>query len=204
METAVSRPKVEIWFEFGSNYSYPSVHRIGSLARKRGIELLWEPFLLGPIFKSLGWSTSPFVLQEAKGRYMWRDMERQCEKYGLPWTRPSTFPRRALLPMRVAVAGKTQLWIEEFCKEMMTLNFAKDTDIDSIEVVGRVLEGLGVNPEEMIEQAQTPENKELLKLQTERAQALGIFGGPTFVTRGELFWGNDRLDEALEWATKEP
>jgi len=202
MNSALRRPKLEIWFEFGSNYSYPSVHRLGDLARARGIDVHWEPFLLGPIFKSLGWDTSPFVLQEAKGRYMWRDMERQCEKYGIPWRRPTTFPRRALLPMRVAVLGKDAPWIEDFSKTMMSLNFAEDKDIDSVEVVAAVLTELGLDSASLIEQAQAPENKEKLKVQTSRAQELGIFGGPTFVTRGELFWGNDRLEEALEWATR--
>lgn len=202
MENVVSKPKIEIWFEFGSNYSYPSVHRLGELARKQGVEVQWEPFLLGPIFKSLGWNTSPFVLQEAKGRYMWRDMERQCEKHGLPWKKPEVFPRRALLPMRVAVLGKNEPWMENFCKEMMSMNFAQDTEIDTVDVVLQSLSNLGLDGPKIVEAAQTPENKDALKLQTERAQALGIFGGPTFVTRGELFWGNDRLEEALDWATR--
>lgn len=193
---------IEIWYEFGSNYSYLSVHRIGALARARDVSVQWEPFLLGPIFKSLGWDTSPFVLQEAKGRYMWRDMERQCEKYCLPWNKPSTFPRRALLPMRVAVFGKQSEWIEEFSKRMMTLNFVEDTDIDSQEVVSQVLHDMGVDAEQIIEKAQETENKELLKAQTLKAQALGIFGGPTFIVNGEMFWGNDRLEDALEAAEK--
>lgn len=202
MSREESKPKVEMWFEFGSNYSYPSVHRIGELARSKGLEVQWEPFLLGPIFKSLGWETSPFVLQEAKGRYMWRDMERQCEKYGVAWKKPSTFPRRALLPMRVAVLGKSSPWIEDFCKDMMSLNFAQDKDIDSVEAVGAVLTKLGLDAAALIAEAQSLENKEKLKAQTARAQELGIFGGPTFVTRGELFWGNDRLEEAFEWAIR--
>jgi len=193
---------LEIWYEFGSNYSYLSVQRVGELARSRGVPLKWEPFLLGPIFKSLGWETSPFVLQEQKGRYMWRDMERQCEKYGLPWKRPTNFPRRALLPMRVAVLGKDAVWIEAFSRRMMTLNFVEDREIDSVEVVSRVLVELGLDAGAIIEQAQDAQNKERLKDQTLRAQALGVFGGPTFFVEGEMFWGNDRLDEAVEWAAR--
>jgi 2-hydroxychromene-2-carboxylate isomerase len=99
--------EIELWFEFGSNYSYLSVMRIEALASTARLDILWHPFLLGPIFKSFGWETSPFVLQPAKGAYVWKDMQRQCHKYGLAWTRPSVVPRPALLPARVAPLDAT-------------------------------------------------------------------------------------------------
>lgn len=88
---ANSNPKaIEFWFELASNYSYLSVMRIEAAAARLGVDLRWRPFLLGPIFRSLGWNNSPFVLQKAKGDYVWQDMARECEKYGLPWTRPES------------------------------------------------------------------------------------------------------------------
>src|ERR1700686_5518097 len=110
---------LEFWFDFGSSYSYLAMMRIEALAEQHAVAIAWKPFLLGPIFKSFGWATSPFLLQKEKGNYMWRDMARQCEKYRLPWTRPSNFPRRALLPTRVALAGAEQIWIGAFCKRIM-------------------------------------------------------------------------------------
>ena len=91
-------PSIEFWFEFGSNYSYLSAMRIEEAAAQCGVVVRWRPFLLGPIFQSFGWSSSPFVLQKAKGAYVWKDMERQCDKYGIPWQMPSVFPRPATLP----------------------------------------------------------------------------------------------------------
>ena len=85
---------LEFWFEFASTYSYLSVMRIDGLTRAAGLRIAWRPFLLGPIFRSFGWSTSPFLLQKEKGAYAWIDMERQCRKFGLPWRRPTAFPRR--------------------------------------------------------------------------------------------------------------
>jgi 2-hydroxychromene-2-carboxylate isomerase len=67
-----SPPTIEFWFEFGSNYSYLSVMRIEQEAARLGVTVQWRPFLLGPIFKSFGWSTSPFVLQTWKTEYIWR------------------------------------------------------------------------------------------------------------------------------------
>src|SRR5947208_4300346 len=96
----VSRPVLQLWFEFASTYSYPAVQRIEALAAGLGVGVEWKPFLLGPVFKSQGWNDSPFNLYPAKGRYMWRDLERLCAKYGLPFHRPSVFPRPSLLAAR--------------------------------------------------------------------------------------------------------
>lgn len=191
---------IECWFEFGSNYSYLSVMRIEQEAAVRGVRVVWRPFLLGPIFKAMGWDSSPFVLQKAKGDYVWQDMPRQCRKYGLPWQQPSQFPRRALLPMRVALLGEEQPWMAEYCRRVMRMNFGEDRDIDNPEAVREALEGLGVSVDELLREAASDEVKQRLRERTEAAAARGIFGAPTFFVRGERYWGNDRLEDALEAA----
>lgn len=191
---------LEFWFDFGSNYSYLSVMRIEALARERHVAVAWKPFLLGVVFQALGWETSPFVLQKIKGDYAWRDMARQCEKYGLPWRQPATFPRTALLPMRVALVGADQGWIAPFAQRMMTMNFAADRDIDNAEAVGEVLQELGLDAGAILALALTQDNKLRLRRQTQQAQALNLFGAPSFISGGELFWGNDRLEDALAHA----
>ncbi|WP_226939416.1 2-hydroxychromene-2-carboxylate isomerase [Janthinobacterium rivuli] len=188
---------LEFWFDFGSNYSYLSAMRIDALAREKKVQVIWKPFLLGVVFKALGWETSPFVLQKIKGDYTWRDMARQCDKYGLPWRQPATFPRTALLPMRVALIGADQGWIAPFARRMMTMNFAEDRDIDNIEAVSEVLAELGLDAPAIVALALTPDNKLRLRRQTQQAQALNLFGAPSFLSDGELFWGNDRLEDAL-------
>src|SRR5215468_8810464 len=127
---AEKAPEIEFWFEFGSNYSYLSVMRIEEEAGRHGVRIVWKPFLLGPIFRSLGMETSPFVLQKEKGAYVWRDMVRQCRKYGLPWTQPGIFPRPGVLSLRVALLGAAEPWIGAFCQQVMLLNFARDQDIN--------------------------------------------------------------------------
>lgn len=200
--TAGAPPTLELWFEFGSNYSYLSVMRIDELARQYGVGIAWKPFLLGPVFKSVGWDSSPFVLQKEKGAYMWRDIARQCEKYHLPWTRPSTFPRRALLPMRVALLGADMPWISNYCQRLMHINFVEDRDIDTPEVVGEVLDALALPTADLLHAAQSDENKLRLRDQTDEARRRGVFGAPTFFVEGEMFWGNDRLEDAIGFATR--
>lgn len=191
---------LEFWFDFGSNYSYLSAMRIEALAREQKVEVVWKPFLLGVVFKALGWESSPFVLQKLKGDYVWRDMARLCDKYGLPWRQPASFPRTALLPMRVALIGADQGWIAPFARRMMTMNFAEDREIDNLEAVGEALTELGLDARAILALALTDENKLRLRHQTQQAQALGLFGAPSFVCGNELFWGNDRLDDALAFA----
>ena len=202
VKTGKAPADLEFWFEFGSNYSYLSVMRIEAAAARLQVPVRWKPFLLGPIFRTLGWDTSPFVLQKAKGEYVWKDMERACRALGVPWIRPTTFPRTALLPMRVALVGAEQPWMGAYCRRVMSLNFAEDRDIDAPDVVADVLEQLGLPARQIIDAALSEPNKLKLREQTEAARARGIFGAPTFLVGDEMYWGNDRLDDALACASR--
>ncbi len=195
-------PEIEFWFEFGSAYSYLSVMRIEDEARRRGVRIVWKPFLLGPIFRALGMETSPFVLHKAKGAYMWQDMARQCRKYGLRWVQPSTFPRLGVLPLRVALLGAEQPWIGAFCRKVMELNFVLDQDINQPDRLASILTELGLPASDILDRAQAEPTKTRLREQTEQARVRGIFGAPTFFVATEMFWGNDRLDDALLFASE--
>ena len=191
---------IEFWFDFASNYSYLSVMRIRQLV-PGGV--IWRPFLLGPIFKDAGWNNSPFVLQKDKGAYVWQDMPRQCVKYGLPWRQPSAFPRNSMLAARVGILCEDQPWMTDFCERVMLANFADDRDIASVDCIASILSALGQDAEAIVRDAQTDDNKARLRARTEQAKALHIFGAPTFMVGGAMFWGNDRLDDAIAHAQRE-
>ncbi|MDY6949796.1 MAG: 2-hydroxychromene-2-carboxylate isomerase [Pseudomonadota bacterium] len=194
--------QIEFWFEFASTYSYPAAMRIEALAASRGVSVAWRPFLLGPIFQQQGWNNSPFNIYPVKGQYMWRDMERICERADIPLRRPSVFPRNGLLAARVVCANGEAPWLPNFVRAIYQANFAEDAEISSPEVVGRCLTSLGQDAAAILEAAQAPAAKDKLKSNTAEAMERGIFGAPSFVVGGELFWGNDRLEQALEWAVK--
>ncbi|MEW6145716.1 MAG: 2-hydroxychromene-2-carboxylate isomerase [Thermodesulfobacteriota bacterium] len=189
----------QFWYDLASPYSYISVMRIESLCSVAGVEAEWKPFLLGPIFKRQGWDTSPFNIYGAKGRYMWRDIERLSAKYGIPFRKPSGFPRNGVLASRVAIASESQVWRRSFSKLVFTANFAEDRDISDEAVISSILGSLGEEPARVIRSALSDENKGKLRESTEEAVALGIFGAPSFVSGDEVFWGNDRLEDAIEW-----
>jgi len=190
---------IEFWFDFGSNYSYLSMMRIRRAAAAANLRVELKPFMLGPIFKSLGWETSPFVLQKLKGDYVWHDMRRQCVKYGLRWQRPSVFPRNALLAARIALQGEGTCWLEDFCEQVMLANFADDRDVGDEAVLAGILAGLGADSAGIIAAAKTDACKTALRARTADAQARGIFGAPTFFVGDEMFWGNDRLEDAIAY-----
>ena len=198
----MSRPVVEFWFEFASTYSYLAVMRIERAAQAAGVDVAWKPFLLGPVFLALGWNDSPFNIYPPKGRYMWRDLERLAAKEGLPFRRPSAFPRNGLLAARVALIGVADGWVAPFARAVMTANFAEDREIAEPAVIEDILSALGLPVADVMARAQSDANKLALRCQTEHAAELGLFGAPSFRVGEELFWGNDRLADALDWATQ--
>jgi len=197
------QPSLDFWFEFASTYSYPAAMRIGEIARARGVTIRWRPFLLGPVFKQNGWTTSPFNLYPAKGRYMWRDLERTCDALGLPFAEPPQFPQNTILPARVALVAIDDGWGETFTTAVYRAQFAEKKNIGDIETVTAIIRALGKDADDVLGRAQSEDNKLRLRGQTDEAMARGIFGAPSFVTGDrELFWGNDRLETALAWAVE--
>jgi 2-hydroxychromene-2-carboxylate isomerase len=193
------------WFDFASTYSYLAAVRIGPLAAKASVDVRFRPFLLGPIFKAQGWDTSPFSIYEAKGRYMWRDMERQAAELNGSFRRPDVFPQNSLLAARVALFGLTQGWGDDFCVAVFEEEFERGGRIDDDATLSAILSQLGVDAGTAFAAAQSDGNKLRLRAQTEEAQKLGIFGAPSFIAaEGELFWGNDRLEQALAWVGRIP
>lgn len=170
---------VTFWFEFASSYSYLSALRIEDAAATRGVELIWKPFLLGPIFKSQGWDTSPFSIYEAKGQNMWRDVEQ-----------------------RAAIAALHEPWGRDFCKRVFAAAFQHGLGISASSTIADCIEAAGSIDYVYMRIAYSNTQKQALRENTEAAQTHGIYGAPSFTVGDELFWGDDRLEDALGWANQ--
>lgn len=198
-------PRLEFWYEFASNYAFLSAMRIESLAAARGVEIVWRPFLLGPIFRAQGWTTSPFNLFPAKGRHMRRDMARIAAARGLPLVWPEVFPAETLTAARLALIGESAGWVAPFSKAVYAAEFQEGRDVSRREVLTEILEGLGLDAPALMAEAASDPVRAALRARTEAAIAHDIFGAPSFVTPdGELFWGDDRLEQALDWCVAAP
>ena len=142
--------RLDFWFDFASTYSYPAAVRIGALAAHADVRVRFRPFLLGPIFQAQGWTTSPFNLYPAKGRHMWRDLERLCADLNVPFRRPDPFPQNSLLAARVALAALDHGWGEAFCVALFRAQFGDGRRIDDAGAIGEVLVGLQVDPQPVL------------------------------------------------------
>jgi 2-hydroxychromene-2-carboxylate isomerase len=200
----MSKPKLTFWYEFASPYSWLAAERIEALAAAAEVEIDWRPFLLGPIFVAQGWTTSPFNLYPAKGANMWRDMERLCARMDLPpITRPDPFPQISLLAARVATA-LPDARRPAFTRAVYRAEFTHNQPIADHAVIARLLRDCSADPDTAMAAAESPQNKAALRAAIEQARSLGIYGAPSFISAaGELFWGNDRLEQALSWARDE-
>jgi 2-hydroxychromene-2-carboxylate isomerase len=194
---------MDFWYEFASTYSYPAAMRIEALATENAVEVRWRPFLLGPIFKALGWNDSPFNIYPAKGRYMWRDLTRVCEADGLPLKLPPLrFPQNGLKAARLALAGEKEGWTPAFTRAVFSANYVEQKDISDDTTLRAILDDIGVDADHAMAAANATETKVALRAQNEEAVARGLFGAPSFTVGEELFWGNDRLEAALAWASR--
>jgi 2-hydroxychromene-2-carboxylate isomerase len=194
---------VDFFYEFASTYSYPAAMRVEEVAAKAGVTVRWRPFLLGPIFAEAGWTTSPFNLIPAKGRNMWRDLERITADLGLPFRKPDPFPQNSLTAARIATSLPDDGKRAAFSREVYRLEFGEGLSIADAEVLGRALKAAGVEPATALIAAGSDAVKQALRATTEEAKAKGLFGAPSIVTAdGELFWGNDRIEQAVTWAAR--
>jgi 2-hydroxychromene-2-carboxylate isomerase len=194
-------PKLEFWYDFASTYSYLSAMRIEALADAAGVEIVYRPFLLGPIFRAQGLNTSPFVLNPAKGQYMARDIARIAATRGLSFHVPEPFPAHSVLAARIGTVAEEEGWIAPFTRAVFDAEFAGRANIAAPEILAHAVAGLGRDPAQVLERASSDAVKSALRSRTEAAAGKDIFGAPTFISEdGELFWGDDRLEQALAWA----
>lgn len=198
------KPIVEFWFELASSYSYLSAFRVDGVAARYGVHVDWKPVFLGGVFRAHGQPLdSPFNVHPVKGEYMWREVERYCSEAGLPFTKPKPFPQNTVYALRAACYGKDKPWMKDYVREAFRMEYSGLVDLSQQDVIAGLLKKVGAPVEECLEAITKPEIKDELRSLTDQAIAKGLFGAPTFYTPdGEMFWGNDRMEQAFAWAVR--
>jgi 2-hydroxychromene-2-carboxylate isomerase len=188
----------DFWFTMGSTYSYLSVMRLVELERSTGIQFNWRPFHLLVILQEM--KHVPFADKPAKSAYMWRDIERRAAMYGIPASLPAPYPaKQSIVANLVAIVGMRQGWGVDFVRAAYRRWFQLGQETGSEPNVSESLRDIGQEPEAVLALANAPDAKATLMAETDVAKGLGIFGSPTFVVGSELFWGDDRLADAISW-----
>lgn len=195
----MSQP-IDFFFFIGSTYTYLSVCRAAALAEREHVELRWRPFSVRTIMREQ--DNIPFAGKPVKLRYMWRDIERRAHHHGVPFAKPpSAYPVDAdERANRIATLAAIEGWCPAFTRAAYAAWFIDDHDPGDAATLSQVLRRIGRDPEETIERADRAAVRARYAAETDAARALGIFGSPTFVCGDEIFWGDDRFEDAIAWS----
>ena len=190
---------IEFWFSIASTYTYLSVSRMADVVGRTGVEIRYNPFNVRTIM--IEQDNIPFRTKPVKLAYMWRDIERRAALYGLPFAGPAPYPLKDVsLADGVAFLGAREGWCLEYTAAVYRRWFLGHQDMSNDEQIGAALKEAGQSPDGIIALARGDALQRELVSATERAKGLGVFGSPTFVVGEEVFWGDDRLDDAITWA----
>jgi 2-hydroxychromene-2-carboxylate isomerase len=192
-------PAVDFHFFVGSTYTYLTMNRIEAVAANAGVRVQWRPFFLRTIL--IETNNSPFIGKPAKLAYMWRDIERRAAKHDLPFAGIPPYPVDPDgLANRTAFLAAREGWCPAFAKAVYRNWFLQHQPPGDIENMRRLLAGLGHDPEAVIARANADDLRSGFDAETRSAADMGIFGSPTFSVGREIFWGDDRLEDAIDWA----
>ena len=142
--------------------------------------------------------------KKVKVDYMWRDIQRRATGYGFSANVPVPYPLKELdLANRVAVLARQEGWCEKYARATYKYWFIDGHEAGSEVNLKQTLAEIGQDMSRVLELADSPSVKSEYINQTENAKRIGIFGSPSFIVDGELFWGDDRLDDAIAWASND-
>lgn len=191
--------KIDFWFSIGSTYSYLTVMRLPDVANRYGMEFQWRPFNVRHVM--IEQNNIPFKDKPVKTAYMWRDIERRAELYSLDPKIPAPYPLPGLvLANLVGTLAAEEGWVADYARATYRRWFEEGLPAGEDPNLSESLKEIGQDPEHVLSQAQSERIGRELAASTNEAMELGVFGSPTFVVNGEVFWGDDRLDDAILWA----
>jgi len=193
--------ELDFFLSLVSTYTYLAVNRAQELASREGVTLHWRPFNVRAIMVEQ--NNRPFVGKPAKLQYMWRDLERRANRHGIPFKSIPPYPVDPdLLNNRVASLAALEGWCPEYAKASYRDWFIEGKPAGEVARVRAILDVLGKDADATIARANSDEIRAHLDAETDTARKLGIFGSPTFAFGTEIFWGDDRLEDAVDWARR--
>jgi 2-hydroxychromene-2-carboxylate isomerase len=188
-------PVIDFYYDFSSPNAYFAAFLLPPIAERHGASIEWKPIFLGGLFKELGVSSKPGMSSPAKAKDSMRDQERWSAKHDIPFRFASRFPLNTVKPLRVALAlGSDGGDLRAYTQAVYRAYWADDRDVsDDAELQG-ICDALGLDGASLVARASDPAIKAALKDATDEAMRREVFGVPTFIVGGELFFGKDRLD----------
>ncbi len=192
-------PEIDFWFSIGSTYSFLTIMRLDEWCAENDATVRWRPFNVRTVMSEQ--QNIPFAGKPIKSAYMWRDIERRAAKYHIHANLPAPYPISDLaLANQVALLGMEEDWGPSFTQNLYRIWFEEGVEAGSESALSEALLRCQQDPRLTLGRARSPDAVAALEAATEHAKRLGVFGAPSLVVRDEVFWGDDRLDDALSWA----
>ena len=191
--------EIEFWFSIGSTYTYLSVARLPALSREINMMFSWQPFSVRKIMQEM--DNIPFPpTKKAKADYMWRDIERRAQRYGFSANVPAPYPLKEFdLANKIAVLGMQVGWCVDYVCATYRRWFQEGLEAGSEPNILDSLTEIGQDPKRVLKLVESDSIEKAYSDQTDMAREKGIFGSPTCIVDGELFWGDDRIEDAVWW-----
>ena len=193
---------IDFYFSIGSTYTYLSVTRIIDVEKKHQVKFNWLPFSVRSIMKEM--NNIPFPKEKInKVNYMWRDIERRAEGYGFFAKTPVPYPLTEFdLANKLAILGLKEGWGVDYIRLTYKRWFQEGKEPATEPNISEIFKELKIDKEKAIKDANSSEiDKQYLK-NTESARENKVFGSPSFIVNGEIFWGDDRMEDAIKWSKK--
>ncbi len=193
---------IDFYFSIGSTYTYLSVTRINDVEKKHGVKFNWKPFSVRAIMKEM--NNIPFPKDKInKVNYMWRDIERRAEGYGFFAKTPVPYPLSDFdLANQIAILGLEMGWGIDYIRLTYKKWFQEGKEPAIDPSISEICKELKLNKDKIISEAKSSKIESEYQKNTELARNNKIFGSPSFVVRNEIFWGDDRMEDAIRWFKK--
>jgi len=189
---------IDFYFDFSSPYGYLASTAIDGLAARHGRRVRWRPFLIGALYKQLGYMP---LEQPGKRAYFLHDVPRSARAMGVKLTIPASFPEALIAPARALywIADRDEAKAAAFGAAAYRAYWSEGRKLADPQVVAEIAAGQGFAKDMVLAALNDPKVKDRLKAETDAAIAAGIFGSPFIIVDGERFWGSDRLDQVVKW-----
>ena len=193
---------IDFYFSIGSTYTYLTVTRILDVENKHQVKFNWKPFSVRAIMKEM--NNIPFPKEKMnKVNYMWRDIERRAERYGFFAKTPVPYPLSEFdLANQIAILGLEKDWGIDYIRLTYKKWFQEGKEPAIEPSISEVCNELKLNKDEISSEALKKEIQDKYEANTNSARENKIFGSPSFIVKNEVFWGDDRMEDAIKWNSK--
>ena len=194
--------EIDFYFSIGSTYTYLSVTRILDVEKEHQVKFNWKPFSVRVIMKEM--NNIPFPKDKInKVNYMWRDIERRAEGYGFFAKTPVPYPLSEFdLANQIAILGLNEGWGKDYTRLTYKKWFQEGKEPIIEPSINEICKELKLNKDEILSKAKTKIIEDNYLTNTDSARKNKIFGSPSFIVNNEIFWGDDRMEDAIKWSKK--